>query len=266
VWFVFRNSELLVTTDTVPGLPSATSERAPPVDVEGVRCFGLLDGQPCWAAHTAVAPPSGTMFESLRSLFDRLADGSLALAGRALQVLEFDRTHRFCGACAAATEDADSSRARRCSRCGLMVYPRVAPAMMVLVTRQGAAGRELLLARGTRFPWPMYSALAGFVEPSETLEDCVHREVREEVGLHVRNLRYFRSQAWPFPNSLMVAFLADYAGGEIACDPAEISDAQWFPVDRLPTLPHRLSIARMLIDHAIAETQAPLDLAMAKAG
>jgi NAD+ diphosphatase len=99
----------------------------------------------------------------------------------------------------------------------------------------------------------MYSALAGFVEPSESLEDCVRREVDEEVGLRVRRLRYFGSQCWPFPHSLMVAFLAEYAGGEIRCQEGEIVDAQWFPVGRLPALPHRLSVARRLIDHAVAE-------------
>lgn len=248
LWFVFQDKNLLITADAQ--LPQGK----PAIEVEGARCFGLLDGQPCWAAQTTVAaPPAETTFEPLRALFDRLADDSLALAGRAVQVLEFDRTHRFCGACAVATEAADHGRARRCSRCGLVVYPRLAPAMMALVTRQGPLGRELLLARGTRFPSPFYSALAGFVEPSETLEECVHREVREEVGLRVRELRYFCSQAWPFPHSLMVAFLAEYAGGEISCDPAEIGDAQWFALDRLPPLPHRLSIARMLIEHAIAE-------------
>jgi NAD+ diphosphatase len=248
LWFVFRDNGLLVTTDA--RLPQGK----PAVDVEGARCFGLLGDQPCWAGRAIdSASPPGLSFEPLRSLFDRVTNHTLALAGRAAQVIEFDRTHRFCGACAAATEDADDGRARRCPRCGLVAYPRLAPAMMVLITRRGAAGREVLLARGTRFTTPMYSALAGFVEPSETLEDCVHREVREEVGLRVRDLRYFRSQAWPFPHSLMVAFLAEYAGGELACDPREIGDAQWFPLDRLPPLPHRLSIARMLIDHAVAQ-------------
>ena len=109
--------------------------------------------------------------------------------------------------------------------------------------------------RGARSRAPIYSALAGFVEPSESLEDCVRREVDEEVGLQVRGLRYFGSQCWPFPHSLMVAFLAEYAGGEIRCQEGEIADAQWFPVDRLPALPHRLSVARRLIDHAVAEAE-----------
>jgi len=134
-----------------------------------------------------------------------------------------------------------------------VMYPRIAPAMMVLVKRDTPTGRELLLARGARFPAAFYSALAGFVEPSESIEDCIHRETREEVGVRVRNLRYFGSQSWPFPHSLMVAFLADHDGGEILCDPSEILDAQWFPLDRLPPLPFPFSISRRLINHAIAE-------------
>ena len=253
LWFVFRDGRLLVSGGEGARLPAGPAA-GPPVPVEGVRCVGLLDGRPCWAAQAASEiPPPGVALEPLRGLFDRLPDGLLAVAGRAAQLLEFDRTHRHCGACATPTELDEGGRARRCPRCELTVYPRLAPAMMALVTRPGPSGRELLLARGRRFATPIYSALAGFVEPSETLEACVHREVSEEVGVRVRNLRYFGSQSWPFPHSLMVAFLCEHDGGEIACDPAEIVDAQWFPVDRLPLLPHRLSVARRLIEHAVAE-------------
>ena len=253
LWFVFRDGRLLVSGGEGARLPAGPAA-GPPVPVEGVRCVGLLDGRPCWAAQAASEiPPPGVALEPLRGLFDRLPDGLLAVAGRAAQLLEFDRTHRYCGACATPTELDEGGRARRCPRCELTVYPRLAPAMMALVTRPGPSGRELLLARGRRFATPIYSALAGFVEPSETLEACVHREVSEEVGVRVRNLRYFGSQSWPFPHSLMVAFLCEHVGGEIACDPVEIVDAQWFPVDRLPLLPHRLSVARRLIEHAVAE-------------
>lgn len=253
-WFVFRDRKLLlVGGENGPAVPTGV---APPVPVDEPRCVGLVDGAPCWAAEAqAGGLPAGAAFEPLRGLFDRLADADLALAGRAAQVLEFDRTHRFCGACAAPTERGDRGRARRCPRCDAVFYPRLAPAMMVLVTRAAAGRRELLLARGTRFSTPIHSALAGFVEPSETLEECVHREVREEVGLRVKDLRYFGSQCWPFPHSLMVAFLAEWAGGEIACDPEEIGEAGWFPVDALPLLPHRLSVARMLIDFAVNEAR-----------
>lgn len=254
LWFVFESGRLLTRapegrTDglAVPEGPE------PPMPVEDARCIGLLGEVPCWAARArAGEPPPGFTLEPLRTLFDRLPDDLVAVAGRAVQVLEFHRTHRHCGACAALTEPGDEGRARRCPACGEVCYPRIAPAMMVLVTRPGCRGPELLLARGARFGAPVYSALAGFVEPSESLEDCVRREVHEEVGLTVRALRYFGSECWPFPHSLMVAFLAEYAGGEIRCQEGEIADAQWFPVDRLPALPHRLSVARRLIDHACA--------------
>ncbi|HET6411590.1 MAG TPA: NAD(+) diphosphatase [Anaeromyxobacter sp.] len=254
-WFVFRDRDLLVGAGpSGPTIPRSRPDGGPPLPVTGVRCVGRLGQAPCWAAQaTDEALPEGSSLEPIRDLFDRLDDGLLAVAGRAAQVMDFDRTHRYCGACAACTNLADGGRARRCPRCGATFYPRIAPAMMALVTRKGPAGRELLLARGRRFSLPIYSALAGFVEPSETLEESVHREVREEVSIEVRGLRYFASQCWPFPHSLMVAFLAEHAGGEIACDPSEIVDARWFPVDCLPLLPHRLSVARRLIDHAVAE-------------
>ena len=255
LWFVFHGPELVVRNGAAgPEILSGAPDGGPPVPVETPRCIGMLDGAPCWAAQASTeALPAGAWREPVRKLFDRLDDGLLAVAGRAGQVLDFDRTHRYCGACATPTRLDDGGRARRCPRCDAVSYPRLAPAMMALVTRPGPAGRELLLARGRRFQAPIYSALAGFVEPSETLEESVHREVREEVGIEVRALRYFGSQCWPFPHSLMVAFLAEHAGGEIVCDPSEIVDARWFPIDRLPLLPHRLSVARKLIEHAVAE-------------
>jgi len=256
-WFVFRGRDLVVRDGPKgPELLPCGPGGGPPVAVEGARCIGLLDGVPCWAAQMAQGVlPDGAAGLGVRNLFDRLDDALLAVAGRADQVLEFDRTRRFCGACAAPTALHDGGRARHCPACGAVYYPQLAPAMMALVTRKGPAGRELLLARGRRFSAPIYSALAGFVEPSETLEEAIHREVREEVGVSVAGLRYFGSQAWPFPHSLMLAFLAEHAGGEIACDPEEIVDAGWFPIDRLPMLPHRLSVARRLIDYAVSESQ-----------
>jgi len=191
--------------------------------------------------------PAGCRFAGLRALFLRLPEPLLAIAARAAQVVEWDRTHRYCGRCGHPTRDKDGERAKQCSACGYVAYPRVSPAMMVLVTR----AREVLLARANRFPGAMYSALAGFVEPGETIEDCVHREVREEVGIEVTDLTYFASQSWSFPHSLMIAYTAHYAGGELRPDPAEIADARWFSPDALPDLPSPLSIARRLIDTTV---------------
>jgi NAD+ diphosphatase len=192
----------------------------------------------------AEALPEGLRAAGLRQWFGVMGDQDLSIAMRAVQLLEWDRTHRFCGACGVPTEHLPGERARRCTGCGLATYPRISPAMMVLVTR----GRQMLLGRGLHFPPGRYSALAGFVEAGETIEQAVVREVREEVGLEIRDLRYFGSQSWPFPHSLMIAFRAEWAAGEIRIDPAELADAQWFDPAELPGVPPRLSIARALID------------------
>jgi len=220
--------------------------RAHPIGRHGGRghvAVGLDD------ASGTVRLPDGLRSAGLRSWFGVVDDATMSIAMRAVQVLEWDRTHRFCGACGTPTGNADGERAKRCPACGLTVYPRISPAMMVLVTR----GRELLLGRGLNFPAGRYSALAGFLEAGETIEEAVHREVREEVGVEVSNLRYFGSQSWPFPNSLMIAFRADWAGGDVRADPAELADAGWFAPDAMPQLPPRTSIARALIDATLAE-------------
>lgn len=191
--------------------------------------------------------PEGWRASGLRSWFGLIDDELLSISMRAVQLLEWERTHRFCGSCGTPTAHAAGERAMRCAACGLSVYPRISPAMMVLVTR----GEELLLGRGVNFPAGRYSALAGFLEAGESIEDAVIREVREEVSVDVRNLRYFGSQSWPFPNSLMIAFEAEWAGGDIRIDPAELADAQWFHIDDLPQVPPRHSISRALIDATV---------------
>lgn len=195
--------------------------------------------------------PRGLRAAGLRNWFGVLDDRGLAIAMRAVQLLEWDRTHRHCGACGSLTERVAGERARRCPACSLSTYPRISPAMMVLVSR----GRELLLARGLHFPPGRYSALAGFLEAGETIEQAIHREVREEVGVAIRELRYFGSQSWPFPNSLMIAFRAQWDSGEIRVDPSELADAGWFAPEQLPELPPRLSIARALIESALKDLQ-----------
>ncbi len=254
--FAFRDDKLLVsgTADTpteslAPTLPHYS--QLPAWDLAGAPHYlGELNGIACIAVNLpATAPtPPGWRYAGLRALFFTLPEALIAVAGRALQIVEWDRTHRYCGRCGSATRDKTSERAKECPACGLVAYPRLSPAMMVLVTR----GRELLLARANRFPVSMYSALAGFVEPGETIEDCIHREVLEEVNVKVGPPRYFGSQSWPFPHSLMIAFTAEYAGGNMRASDDEIADVQWFGLDALPDLPTPLSIARRLIEATVA--------------
>jgi NAD+ diphosphatase len=213
--------------------------------------LGSLGEVPCWTAELpAGAPaPAGHAWQGLRTLFSVLDDALFSLAGRALQLIDWDRSHQYCGRCGGATQHQPGERARVCPRCAHSVYPRLAPAVMALVTR----AREVLLARSSRFPAGMYSALAGFVE------QCVAREVAEEVGVEVSGLRYFASQPWPFPHSLMIAFVCDWASGEIRPREEEIEAAEWFDIFHLPKLPSRISIARRLIDAGVEELRGKFD-------
>jgi NAD+ diphosphatase len=271
LWFVFREDRLLVQAgeahsgkpDDPRAWPRPTWARLPVVrdpatlalSVASSLYLGQLGALHCFATAVAAdaAAPDGFVWHGLRALFGVLEEPSFALAGRALQLIGWERTHRFCGQCGTPTVARTSERARECPGCGLVSYPRLAPAVMALVRR---APDEILLARSPRFPPGMYSALAGFVEPGETLEQCLEREVLEEVGVTVTNVNYFASQPWPFPHSLMIAFVADWKSGEIKVDPLEIEAAQWFKLDGLPKLPQPISIARRLIDAVIAEMSA----------
>jgi NAD+ diphosphatase len=217
--------------------------------------LGELDGEPCFAIDLdgdGVAD-IGVPLVNLYGFHGTVDDDVWALAGRAVQLVAWARTHRHCGACGAPTEAAVGERAMRCPSCGLLAFPRLAPAVICLVERDD--GRALL-ARNRTFPVPMYSCLAGFVEPGEDLESAVHREVHEEVGVALGDVRYAGSQPWPFPHSLMIGFEARYAGGDIVIDESEIADAQWFSADDLPMVPPPLSIARTLIDAWISRQRA----------
>ena len=270
-WFVFRGDELAVEMGPLAAPSDDPRVKARPAwarlplqknhnwlgpGVPRTLYLGRLNGTQCWAAELAegAGAPAGTAWAGLRALYTVLGDAHFALAGRALQLLAWDRTHQYCGRCGTPTQAKPDERARVCPACKLTAYPRLAPAVMALVKR----GRELLLGRSPHFPAGMYSALAGFVEPGETLEQCVAREVEEEVGLRVSHIRYFASQPWPFPHSLMVAFIAEWRAGEIAPQAGEIEDAKWFDVLQLPKLPSRISISRRLIDVVTEEMRARL--------
>jgi NAD+ diphosphatase len=272
-WFVFRGEQLLVQMGPLERPSDDLRVRVRPawaklplregsdwLGAEPLRCLylGLLGAVQCWAAELPkdTEPPPGMSWEGLRTLFSVLDDAQFALAGRALQLVDWDRTHQFCGRCSSRTEPHAEERVRICPACKLSAYPRVAPAVMALVKRED----EILLARSPHFPPGMYSALAGFVEPGESLEQCLAREVAEEVGVEVKNARYFASQSWPFPHSLMVAFVCDWAGGEIRRQESEIEEAKWFKVLQLPKLPSKISIARRLIDAVVDHIKGTTDV------
>jgi NAD+ diphosphatase len=188
----------------------------------------------------------GTAQLQLVPLFQCLMQYSaleFSVIGRASQVLQWSSDHRFCGRCGAPTQLHARDMARVCGACGHQSFARLAPCIIVLVHD----GDRVLLARGRQFPEGMFSTLAGFVEPGETLEQAVAREVCEEVGVRVADIRYIESQDWPFPHQLMVGFWARYDGGEIVLDPAEIAEAAWWPVDALPKIPPTQSISARLI-------------------
>ena len=214
--------------------------------------LGQLDGIDCWAFALRDAPP-GFKRTPLRAAMMQFGEPLMGVAGRAAQVLEWDRAHRYCGVCGAPTEAQPGERSRKCTACGHTAYPRLSPAMMVLVWREG----QVLLARSPHYVPGVYSALAGFVEAGESLEECVHREVAEEVGVRVTDLRYYGSQSWPFPHSLMVAYTARWTGGDIVKQEGEIEDAQWYALDALPKIPPRFSISGHLIRDTVVSLGGP---------
>lgn len=244
--FVFHRGELMLQNNTL-ALPDSAALAALNVPPERIHPLGTWDGryyQMAWLDQ-ALLPGPDFAYHGLRSLFGTLDDGLLGLAGRAAQLAEWARTHRYCGVCATPMQLLAGERCYKCPQCGHSAYPRISPAMMVLIRK----GDQVLLAMHTNSPYKRYTALAGFLEAGESIEEAVHREVYEEVGLKVHNLRYFASQSWPFPHSLMIAFTADYLDGEIRVQPEEIADARWFgPDDEWPEPPVKVSVAAQLID------------------
>jgi NAD+ diphosphatase len=246
--FLFRGSDLLVRLrDGVAEPPSGAGPADLGFTPAAVLHVGDADGVPCRAAGVEGDPPAGWEFLGLRALFAALPEDLLRVAARAVMLVEWERTHRFCGRCGAPTRAKEGERARECPSCGFLAYPRISPAIIVAVTR----GDRILLVRHHRFP-QRFTVVAGYVEPGETLEECVHREVREETGIEIDGPRYVTSQCWPFPHSLMVGFTARHAAGEIRVEPAELIEGGWFTADALPQVPDRVTIARRLIDGFVA--------------
>lgn len=239
-FYVFDEQRLLLTEDgAIPGV-------MPPLEVTETSELGVLGGRPRHVARSVASrpePPSGYAWAPVRALFLKLEEAEFAIAGRAAQVAHFEVTHRFCGACGGPTEAVVEERlARGCPACGHRAYPRISPVVIVRIERDDT----ILLARHVGGP-PFWTILAGFAEVGETLEQTVAREVFEESGIEVTNVRYAGSQPWPFPHSLMIGFTADWAAGEVRPDTTEIAEARFFRADELPPVPPIQSIAGQLI-------------------
>ena len=252
--FLFRNTNLLIKkfADAYT-VPVACDLLHMEDKLAGRFYIGSLDGYSCYGTRFPADAeiPDSMEFAELRQLSGKIDKAMLQAALRAVQIVAFDEGNRFCGVCGSSTTKRADAHARVCSQCGHTCYPRLSPAVIVAITR----GDQLLLASNRSFAGGiykgMYSVLAGFVEAGETLEECVKREVREEAGIEVKNIKYFGSQSWPFPDSYMLAFTAEHESGEIKIDEDEIADARWFTVDEilnLPNLPRSISISRRLIE------------------
>jgi NAD+ diphosphatase len=246
-WFLVHPKGLVVRREAGGvRLPDDADAAAVGASPETAHPVGQMGDRAALAAPVSEGTPlpEPLIVASLRDIYGAVSEEAFGMGARAAQIIEWATTHRFCGRCATPTERVPGERCMRCPACELTAYPRISPAVIVLVRR----GDEALLARGARFPAAFYSTLAGFVEVGESLEETLEREVREEVGIDVKNLRYFGSQPWPFPHSLMVGFMAEWAAGEIRIDGREILDANWYRAGALPPIPPRISIARRLID------------------
>ncbi len=251
-WFIFANTKLLVHS---PGnSPIAICTLSPEqLDLTPIftKYLGRYADADCFVASLTDEQPAfaNMTWRDLRSLFAELDHDIFCLAGRAIQIVHWYKEHRYCGKCGTAMLDRQNELARKCPGCEFISYPRLSPAVIMSVVRD----EQILLARSPRFPAGMYSTLAGFVEPGETLEEAVRREVLEEVGIEIENIEYVASQPWPFPHSLMIGFTSTYKSGDIRVDPLELEDAQWFSASSLPQLPSKISISRLLIENFISK-------------
>lgn len=247
-WFFFRNGELMVS------IKDGSAKVLPVTDIKILNEFsigyylfiGSFQGYPCYSAALPAEAiiPDGFALKSIFLLYDFFNEDFFWIAAKSYQILNWSNTHQFCRLCGTALKIISEKNYKTCPQCNLPDYPPVTPAIIVAVIKDD----DILLARHPYFPPGLFTVIAGFVEPCETLEECVRREVYEEVGIEVDDVKYFGSLPWPFPHSLMIAFTAKYKSGEIKVDGNEIIEAGWFKSTALPQIPGKISMANRLIE------------------
>lgn len=252
-WFIFNNHHLLLRKEgNLLHIP--TSSMITPFQLHLLRehRLGLFNEVNCYCAEISKETLIPDEMESipLRQALEQLGTEWYRAAVKAHAVMSWDKNHHYCGHCATKTQHKPDTFERQCPSCALIFYPRISPSIIVLIKKED----QILMARGPHFTAGAYGLIAGFVEPGENIEEAIRREVKEEVDIEIKNLRYFGSQAWPFPDSLMLAFIADYTSGELKINQSEIEAAGWYTIDNLPGRPSSsISIARKLIEHFIEE-------------
>ena len=245
-WFIFKSEQMLINPKSSLKIPFHSDLREINLVPQMKHYMGTLDDHPCYVVEV---PPEteqqdGMEFLDLRSSYDVLDEDIYLLAGRAVQIMNWDKNHRFCGKCGTETMTMEDENAKVCPECGFTSFTRISPAVITAIIKDD----KILMAKHSYGLKNRYVLIAGFLEAGETLEEAVKREVMEEVGLKVKDIQYFGSQPWPFPNSLMVGFTAKYAGGEIEVDGNEIVDAKWFDPSEVSRFPSKISIASELVD------------------
>ncbi|WP_127346360.1 NAD(+) diphosphatase [Pseudidiomarina mangrovi] len=254
-WFILSAGDILVREpDKLPPHGQLNSLAMPDLSAYQLVFLGELRERNCYLVVADYGDNNfGALgeFVNLREILALGDDELFAVAARAKQITEFLSTHQFCGRCGTRMQAVDWELAMHCHRCEHRCYPRISPCIIVAIRRQNT----ILLARGKRHPEGLYSVLAGFAEAGEPLEQTLAREVYEEAGIRIKNARYIGSQAWPFPHSLMLGFVAEWDSGDLRLDPFELEDGDWFAIDQLPRVPFQGTIARRLIETVIAEIE-----------
>ncbi|TWH49319.1 NAD+ diphosphatase [Sporomusa sp. KB1] len=254
-YFLFQQNKLLVKkVDGGFAIPSSDDLDSSKTKLTNRHYIGNIGEQACYTAVYAAGQlvPDNMEFQGLMDLYGQIEDNMFRVAGCAIQVITWDETHQFCGKCGEPTVTKADERAKVCPKCGYMSFPRLSPAVILSITK----GDKILLVKNLKTDF--YTVVAGFVEAGETLEECLKREAREEVGIEIKNITYFGNQPWPFPHSLMLAFNAEYDKGDLTIERNELLHADWYTVDDIPQIklkPIPFSIARRLISSFIEKNK-----------